>query len=236
MKAVPLPPLQQHPLPAIAIPKYVQTTAGVLGSTQAGRDPTRARATPAGPETGREHGRGSPTATARTCAGWTVGEAGPFRPKPVCPGSSEATRTQVQRAIQKGTGYQRAPAPGPPPGRRVTLRYIYDPAQPGLIAKPAAIHPWMLPPDLRGPDLPVQAKPAPPPAVDQPCAYQDYRKTTPAADRTPKRLHRPRSQRAPSTVRAHNGWARRQTDPFLITQCWARGRAPPGATDPKTGN
>ena len=179
-KAVPLPPMQQHPLPATVAPKYnpppvcFDRLKPDAGQPELGSHPPAPRLVGST--------LGDPTATAGTNADKTVSEAGPAaenRP-PWIPRSDPLA--QVQQSIQKGTGHQRAPAPKPPPVRRVTLHYSCDPARPGPIAKPSAVDPWLLPPNLRKPELPAQAKPGPTPAAVQPRPYQDYRKTTPAAD------------------------------------------------------
>ena len=180
-KAVQLPPMQKHPLPATVTPKYRPPPVCFDRPKPAADQPELGPHPPAPrPATSKfEEPPPPPPGPVPTEPSVKQGPP-PKTPPPRIPRSEPPA--QVQRPIQKSLGKQKASAPRPPPARRTTLHYSLDPAHPGPIAKPAAVDPWMLPAAARDSEGLAPAKPALPPAIVKPCAYQDYRKTTPTAE------------------------------------------------------
>ena len=176
-----LPPMQPHPLPATVTPKYKPPPVCFDRPRPAADQPELGlhRLHPPAPRPARSTFEDPPPPPPRPVPTEPSVKQGP-PPKTPRRGSREATHTRrFSGRFRKASGTRRPQRLNRPlhDVRRCTT-YSLDRAHPGPIAKPAAVDPWLLPAGARKPEGLAPAKPAPPPAMVKPCAYQDYRKTT----------------------------------------------------------
>ena len=182
-KAVQLPPMQKHPLPATVTPKYKPPPVCFDRPKPAGDQPKLGPHPPAPHPVRSTFEEPPPPPPGPVPSEPSVKQGPPPKtPSPRIPRGEP--QVPVQRPIRKGLGFKKASVPRPSPARRTTLHYSLDagPCPPWPHRETSRSRPVdasSARPRSRGTST---SKTASPPAIVKPCACQDYRKTTPAAE------------------------------------------------------